>query len=257
MRARHLITLSLASTALAAGNPVSAQMSPDMSAQGGPAPAVTYEEHAIVQPIGPGAERQTRRKDVAIERRVMPGDPAETQHFHDSYPVYPGAPYTAPDYPAPGNQTIPMAGAPIYFMPGGFGSGAMAYSAPLQSWQSDAAPANAQWLADCQLRYRGHNKKKRQETDDWCAAYLARFAEGHHRVSYGYGPVMLVPVMVPIPQRAVEHEYVTQEWVEETKMVPAPVRMTPSKRVPIKPSPSKLVPVKPAQLPAGKYSKTK
>ncbi len=48
-----------------------------------------------------------------------------------------------------------------------------------------------------------------------CDARLISVEEIHANYPQGYGPAMLVPVMVAIPQRAIIHEYVTEEWVED------------------------------------------
>lgn len=78
----------------------------------------------------------------------------------------------------------------------------------------------------------------RREARDECEAYLMQHEAYWQQSSYGYGPVMLVPIMVPVQQRAVVREYVTHEWVEETVMVSAPapkrVRAVPVKTVPVK-----------------------
>jgi len=63
-----------------------------------------------------------------------------------------------------------------------------------------------------------------REAMDECEAYLGQYTPGHRQITYGYGPVTLVPVMIPVPQRAVVREYVTEEWVEEKIMVPAPAQ---------------------------------
>ena len=89
----------------------------------------------------------------------------------------------------------------------------------------------------------------RRDTLDECEAYLAQY-EGQYNtqwqhMNYGYGPVMLVPIMVPVEQRAVVREYVTEEWVEEevkvkvpgkkiTRPAPKPVKAVPIKTAPIK-----------------------
>ena len=82
----------------------------------------------------------------------------------------------------------------------------------------------------------------RREAMDDCEAFLVQHEARWQQMSYGYGPVMLVPIMVPVEQRAVVREYVTEEWVDETVMVtgagqedhpvaPAP---EPVKTVPVK-----------------------
>ena len=81
-----------------------------------------------------------------------------------------------------------------------------------------------------------------REVMDECEAYLGQHEAQWRQMRHGYGPVMLVPIMVPVEQRAVVREYVTEEWVEEEVMVKAPAKRVihrtpetkPVKTVPVK-----------------------
>lgn len=53
------------------------------------------------------------------------------------------------------------------------------------------------------------------QSDNMCAVQPILLDDLAARYPHGIGPVMLVPVMVAIPQRAVIREYVTEEWIEE------------------------------------------
>lgn len=79
----------------------------------------------------------------------------------------------------------------------------------------------------------------RREALDECEAYLIQHEAQWRQMSYGYGPVMLVPIMVPVQQRAVVREYVTEEWVDQQIMVKVPgktiIRTAPAvKTVPVR-----------------------
>lgn len=82
----------------------------------------------------------------------------------------------------------------------------------------------------------------------YCEDYLARYSHSQQNYGYGYGqtyyaqPMMLVPVMVQVPQRAVVREYVTEEVVHVEKVTYEEVpRQRVIKRVPVQ---SKPVPIK-------------
>ena len=70
--------------------------------------------------------------------------------------------------------------------------------------------------------------KKSNRNDDayaYCEDYLARYSHGggygyqHHGYAYQYGrPMMLVPIWIQVPQRAVTREYVTYEY-EDVEVV--------------------------------------
>lgn len=87
----------------------------------------------------------------------------------------------------------------------------------------------------------GESSDRREAMDD-CEAFLVQHEARWQQMSYGYGPVMLVPIMVPVEQRAAVREYVTEEWVDETVMVTVPgkkiIQVAPA------PKPVKTVPVK-------------
>lgn len=87
----------------------------------------------------------------------------------------------------------------------------------------------------------------RREVLDECEAYLSQYEAQWRQTRYGYGPVMLVPIMIPVEQRAVVREYVTEEWVEEEVMVRVPakrvIHRTPASK-PIKTVPVKIMPTK-------------
>ncbi len=68
----------------------------------------------------------------------------------------------------------------------------------------------------------GKNSRKNGDAYAYCEDWLARYSGGHHGYGYqhyGYAyharPMMLVPVWVQVPQRAVTKEYVTYEYYEE------------------------------------------
>lgn len=87
----------------------------------------------------------------------------------------------------------------------------------------------------------GASSDRRQAMDE-CEAFQVEHEARWQHMSYGYGPVMLVPIMVPVEQRAVVREYVTEEWVDETVMVTVPgkkiIQVAPA------PKPVKTVPMK-------------
>lgn len=101
------------------------------------------------------------------------------------------------------------------------------------------------------------SNRDRDDGRAYCEDYLARYTQsqqsGGYSYGYGYGqyayaqPVMLVPVLVQVPQRAVVREYVTEEVVEvETVTYEEVPRQRVIKRVPVytKPVPVKTQPVK-------------
>ena len=99
----------------------------------------------------------------------------------------------------------------------------------------------------------GANERRGRNSEEawaFCEDYLARYS---YQSSGGYGyyharPMMLVPIMIQVPQRAVVREYVTEETVnvqvvtyEEVptrrrviQPAPQPVKRVPTKRVPVK-----------------------
>jgi hypothetical protein len=87
----------------------------------------------------------------------------------------------------------------------------------------------------------GRSSDSRDVMDE-CEAYLGQHEAQWRQMRHGYGPVMLVPIMVPVEQRAVVREYVTEEWVEEEVLVHAPAKRV-IHRTPA-PKPVKTVPVK-------------
>ncbi|MDN3646905.1 glycine zipper 2TM domain-containing protein [Pontixanthobacter aestiaquae] len=109
----------------------------------------------------------------------------------------------------------------------------------------------------------GKNSRKNDDAYAYCEDWLARYSGGHHgygyqQYSYAYHaqPMMLVPVWVQVPQRAVTKEYVTYEHYEEEVVtyeeVPAKRRMIESHPAPAT-KPVKRTYVKQAQ--PVKYSK--
>ena len=303
---RQIISLALASTAMAAASPTLAQAE---------APDVTFEERAVVQEI-PGAQPQS--VEIEVERHEMRGprhgangghgdhalEPMDSAaphamrhhpagHGQMASTVYPGAAYPGAMYPS---QAM---GAPIYFPQGGYPAGAMPYPGGFQHDQI----GRDEWLEECRARYDGRNGRgenrgraigavlgaaagglagnriagrgdrlagtllgagvgglagaaagsaigessDRRDAVDECEAYLVQHEARWQHMSYGYGPVMLVPIMVPVEQRAVVREYVTEEWVDEQVMVKVPgkkiIRAAPAPR-PVKTVPVKTVPVK-------------
>lgn len=96
------------------------------------------------------------------------------------------------------------------------------------------------------------SNRDREDGRAYCEDYLARYLQsqqsGGYSYGYGYGqyayaqPMMLVPVLVQVPQRAVVREYVTEEVVEvETVTYEEAPRQRVIKRVPVY---TKAVPVK-------------
>jgi len=225
-----MIAIALASTAMATSNPALAQtVGPD----------VTFEERPVIQEI-PGARAPDN--EIEVERDEMHGidqgghalEPMDHRQHHPMrhHPaghrqiapaIHPGLLYSAPFYPGsmyPG----PTMGVSIYF-PGGYPAGAMPYPG---GFQHDRMGRD-EWLEECRTR---HDGRGRHDASDDCGAYPARHDAQWRYMGYGYGPVMLVPIMVPVPQRAVVREYVTEEWVEE--IVPAAPAPAPVKTVPVK-----------------------
>lgn len=62
----------------------------------------------------------------------------------------------------------------------------------------------------------------RREALDECEAFLLQHEAQWQSPGYGYRPMMLVPIMIPVEQRAVVREYVTEEWVDEEVIGEAP-----------------------------------
>ncbi len=235
-----MIAIALASTAAAASGPVWAQA-------GGP--EVTFEERPIVQGIpgsrNPDIEIEVERHEVhgadESDHALQPMDhpPHHPMRDHPAghrqiapaihpAPLYPGAMY--PD------QAM---GAPIYFPQSDYPAGAMPYPDGFQHDQM----GREEWLEDCRTRH--DSGRDRRGAPDECAAYLVQHEAQWRHMRYGYGPVMLVPIMVPVEQRAVVREYVTEEWVEE--IVPAAPAPGPVKTVPVKTVPVKAKSVKPVK----------
>lgn len=241
-----MIAIALASTAMAASGPAWAQaITPD----------VTFEERPVVQAI-PGSPNP----DIAIEveRHEMNGadkgghalEPMDHPPHHPlrehsaghgqagpaihSGPLDPGPVYPGPVYPGvmyPGHAM----GAPIYFPQGGYPGGAMPYAG---GFLYDRMGRD-EWLEECRIRHDGGG---RRDAPDDCVTYLVQHDAQWRHMGYGYGPVMLVPIMVPVPQRAVVREYVTEEWVEE--IVPAAPAPRPAKTIPVKTVPVKAKSIK-------------
>jgi hypothetical protein len=231
-----MIAIALASTAIAGSAPAWAQA-------GGS--EVTFEERAIVQQI-PGARNP--EIEIEVERREMhgadQGDHAlEAMDHWPHHPmrdhpaghrqiapaihpgaIFPGPLHSGPFYPGamyPGQAMD----APIYFPQSTYRAGAMPYADGIHHDQM----GREEWLEDCRTRH--HGRGGRRGAPDECAAYLVQHDAQWQQMRYGYGPVMLVPIMVPVQQRAVVREYVTEEWVEEvTPAAPAP---RPVKTVPV------------------------
>ncbi len=217
MRACHLITLSLVSSAMVAAAPGLAQETSASSEAANPAvtstaPEITYDEQPMIQSVGPDAPHRTMRR---IERHAMhrPGGP---QH-----PViYPDA-------------SIGM-GMPVYFVHGGYPLEAGMHPAQSEPADMGHGMESGHWQTGCDAR----------EPITKCEAHGGGHgSSGQHANYYGYGPVMLVPVMVPVPQRAVVREYVTEEWFDEEVLVPGSdpviIRKVPAqKRVKIVPGKS-------------------
>lgn len=89
-----------------------------------------------------------------------------------------------------------------------------------------------------------------RESLDECEAFLIQHEAQWRQTNYGYGPVMLVPIMVPVEQRAVVREYVTEEWAEEEVMVTVPDKTV--RRLAPAPKPVKTVPVKTKMIKSGR-----
>jgi len=79
-----------------------------------------------------------------------------------------------------------------------------------------------------------------REGRDGCEVYLPQHAAQWRHMGCWNGPVMLVPIMIPVEQRAVVREYVTEEWIEEEVIVGKSVTGTAAK-----PKRGKILPVKP------------
>lgn len=82
----------------------------------------------------------------------------------------------------------------------------------------------------------------RREALDECEAFLLQHEAQWQTRDYGYGPVMLVPILVPVEQRPVVREYVTEEWVDE-EITAGASRTIPRRAVPA-PEPEKTIPAK-------------
>lgn len=93
------------------------------------------------------------------------------------------------------------------------------------------------------------NRADRDEVAQYCEDYLAYYSNGYtqHQGYYGQQQMMLVPVMIQVPQRAVTREIVTYETVEEhvTTYEEVPARRhvapRPTKRIQVAPQPTKRV----------------
>lgn len=91
------------------------------------------------------------------------------------------------------------------------------------------------------------NRASRDEVSDYCEQYLAYYSNGYGQQGhyYGHQQMMLVPVLIQVPQRAVTREIVTYETVEEHvttyEHVPAQrhVAPRPTKRIKVAPQPTK------------------
>lgn len=205
-----MLAIALAAAAMTASGPASAQTI---------APEVIFEERAMVQEI-PGS----RDSDIAIEveRHEMRGaDMGDHGHQPLDHPphhpmrhhpaghgpiapaIHPGSLYSGTMYPGHG------VGTPIYFPHNGYPAGAMPYADGFRHDQM----GRDEWLEECRARH--DDRDSRHGAPDECAAYLFQHDARWQHMGYGYGPVILVPIMVPVEQRAVMREYVTEEWVEE------------------------------------------
>lgn len=93
------------------------------------------------------------------------------------------------------------------------------------------------------------NHASRDDVSDYCEQYLAYYSNGYGQQGhyYGHQQMMLVPVLIQVPQRAVTREIVTYETVEEHvttyEHVPAQrhVAPRPTKRIKLAPQPTKRV----------------
>ena len=93
------------------------------------------------------------------------------------------------------------------------------------------------------------NRADRDEVAQYCEEYLAYYSNGYtqHQGYYNQQQMMLVPVLIQVPQRAVTREIVTYETVEEHvttyEEVPAQrhVAPRPTKRIQVAPQPTKRV----------------
>lgn len=231
-----MIAISLASSAMAASGTAWAQtIDPD----------VTFEERAIVQKVpgsrAPDIEMEVERHEMhGIDKgghalEPMDHPPHHPMRHHPAghrqiapvihpAPLYPGPLYPGAVYPGQDMS------APIYFPQSGYPGGAIPYPGGFQHGQV----GRDEWLEECRTRHDGGG---RRDTPDECAAYPAPHDAQWRHMGYGYGPVMLVPILVPVPQRAVVREYVTEEWVEEiipAAPTPRPVKTNPVKTVPMK-----------------------
>ena len=91
------------------------------------------------------------------------------------------------------------------------------------------------------------NRADRDEVADYCEQYLAYYSNGYGQQGYyrSHQQMVLVPVMVQVPQRAVTREIITYETVQEHvttyEEVPVRRRVTPqpTKRIKVAPQPSK------------------
>jgi len=244
---RQMAAIVLASAALAVSGPAWSQAG---------AQEVMFEERAVVQEI-PGAP--AKPVVIEVERIEMGGGETEG---HAPRPVVPTREYTwhqAPEGHRPvapamahgaGHMMGQSIGVPVYFPQGAYPAGAMNYPAGVQQ----DGLAREQWLEECRARYSSgkHRRDGRREVPSECEAFLARHDARWQQMSYGYGPVMLVPIMVPVEQRAVVREYVTEEWVEKEEVVSVPgkkiIQAVPApqavKTIPIKTIPIKTIPIK-------------
>jgi hypothetical protein len=180
-----------------------------------PQPEVVFRHDPVVQPI-PGTDPDLYAQPVEAPRY----EHEDRREVYDP-PVEPDVPMQPPFERHDGPPPPPHAQGPDDY---------------------------AAWLEDCFDRYGEHDGRRERADRDARAHCEAMFAHHHRRrampypgaypgplphpapypapYAYGYAapygyPLMWVPVLVQVPQRAVVHEYVTEEWVDEA---PAPAK---------------------------------
>lgn len=271
MTARHLTLLGCAAGALAFAGPAAAQpeMPYEYAHPAPPQPEVVFRHDPVIQPIPtadpdayaypPEDAYEVEYRDEVYDPPIQPDD-APMQPpigYHDGPPPPPHR-LEEPRYEREawiedchrqyrdhhGRHQGAVAGGLVGAAAGGLIGNRVADDDRLAGTLVGAGVGG---LAGLAVGSAIGDASDRADAREYCEAMFAHGPAGYpggqpypapygYPAAYGYGygygyPVMLVPVLVQVPQRAVVREYVTEEWVEEAAP-PPPHRRVIHRRAP-------------------------
>ncbi len=250
MKHRHIVSLGVAAGALVVSAPAMAQ--PEMTygqkyeyAQPATAGApVVYTQNPVVQPVPTHTAHQMPHNgaDYTVERAPIAHHAPVTHHapvvhhapmhsqpivypagHHGGYPQQTGfdrnawldeceARYEDSNYGGRRDRNGRVIGGIVGAAAGGLIGNRVADGDRLAGTLIGAGVGG---IAGAIVGSAVDSRSRRNRTDAsaYCEDYLARYSGGYN-YGYQHQQMMLVPVMVQVPQRAVVREYVTEEYVD-------------------------------------------